>query len=296
MERRSFVNAAASAAAFWFSGGRLGAAARLPIKKGILLGMLPKELSVEERFRMAREAGFDEMECPTVRDMAEAQEILDASRTTGLRVHSVMNSDHWKYPLSSGDPAEVSRSVECMEASLRNARLWGADTVLLVPAVVNPETSYSEAYRRSQKEIRKLLPLAKELGVVIAVENVWNKFLLSPLEFARYVDEFESPWLHAYFDVGNVVLFGYPQDWIRTLGKRIVKVHFKDFLFRRDADSGQRIAEFVALREGEVDWPAVYTALKETGFSDTATVEVKGGGQAEVSEIGRRVDLILSGA
>ncbi len=289
MSRRTFLGAAA---ALPFPGA---AAARLPIKKGVLLGMLPKELTHLERFRLAREVGFEEMECPTIRDPAEAEAIKDAAKATGVRVHSVMNSDHWQYPLSSADPAVVARSVDCMQVSLRNARLWGADTVLLVPAVVNPETRYAEAWKRSQKEIRKLIPLAKELKVVIAVENVWNKFLLSPLEFARYVDEFDSPWVRAYFDVGNVVLFGYPQDWIRTLRERIVKLHLKDFRFGRDPKTRQRAAEFVPLREGEIDWKQIYSALSEIGYRGTATVEVRGGGREVLQEISRRVDLILTG-
>jgi len=207
-----------------------------------------------------------------------------------------MNSDHWQYPLSSSDPAVVARSVDCMEVSLRNARFWGADTVLLVPAVVNEQTSYAEAWERSQKQIRKLIPLAREAKVVIAVEDVWNKFLLSPLEFARYVDEFDSPWVRAYFDVGNIVLYGYPQDWIRTLGKRIVKLHFKDFRFQADKATGRRYAEFVPLREGDIDWKAVHRALSDIGYRGTATVEVRGGDRAVLEEISRRVDLILSGA
>jgi hexulose-6-phosphate isomerase len=132
--------------------------------------------------------------------------------------------------------------------------------------------------------------MAEDLKVVIAVEEVWNKFLLSPLEFARYVDEFKSPWVKAYFDVGNVVLYGYPQDWIRTLGKRIVKLHLKDFKFEK------RVAQFVPLREGEVDWKEIYKALGEIGFKGSATVELPGGDEAYLQEVSRRVDLILTGA
>lgn len=274
---------------------RLAGSQRLPIRKGILLGMLPKDLSYEERFRLAKEVGFEQMECPTIKDPAEAEAIREASLKTGVPIHSVMNSDHWKFPLSSPDPSVVEQSLECMRISLQNAKLWGADAVLLVPAVVNEQIRYAEAWERSQKHIRTLLPLAEKLQVVIAVENVWNRFLLSPLEFARYVDEFNSPWLKAYFDVGNVVLFGYPQDWIRTLGRRIVKIHLKDFRFRR-APGGGRLAEFVPLREGDIDWKEVHRALAEVGYRGTATVEVEGGGREVLAEISRRVDLILEGA
>jgi hexulose-6-phosphate isomerase len=186
--------------------------------------------------------------------------------------------------------------MEGMETSLRNAHLWGSDTVLLVPAVVNAQTSYQDAWTRSQQQIRKLIPLAEKLKVVIAVEEVWNKFLLSPLEFARYVDDFKTPWVRAYFDVGNVVINGYPQDWIRTLGARIVKLHFKDFQFKTDPQTRKRIAEFVPLREGEIDWREIHKALAEISFKGSATVELPGGDEAYLKEVSRRVDLILSGA
>ena len=175
-----------------------------------------------------------------------------------MRIHSVMNMDHWRLPLSSSDPDVVARSVQGMETSLRNAALWGADTVLLVPAVVDAATPYRDAYQRSQRVIReRLLPMARDLKVVIAVEEVWNKFLLSPMEFARYVDELDSPWLKAYFDVGNVVIHAFPQDWIRTLGPRIVKVHLKDFNF--DRPNGR--FTWKAIGEGDIDWLEVRRAL-----------------------------------
>jgi hexulose-6-phosphate isomerase len=207
-----------------------------------------------------------------------------------MHIHSVMNSAHWKFPLNSTDPQVVAASMKGMETSLRNAKLWGAQTVLLVPAVMSAQTSYRDSWTRSQAQIRKLIPMAQEYKVVIAVEDVWNKFLLSPKEFAEYVDEFKSPWVKAYFDVGNIVLYGYPQDWIRTLGKRIDKLHFKDFRFQK------RQAEFVPLREGDIDWKEIYKALVEIGYKGTATVEVQGGDKAAIAEISRRVDLILTGA
>ena len=164
-----------------------------------------------------------------------------------------------------------------------------------MPAVVNAQISYQDAWTRSQREIRKLIPLAKELGVVIAVEEVWNKFLLSPLEFARYVDEFDSPWVRAYFDVGNVVLYGYPQDWIRTLGKRIAKVHLKDFTFKEDPTIRKRAASWVNLRDGEIDWKAIHAALAAIGYSGTVTVELAGGDGPYLKDVAHRVDQILEG-
>jgi len=285
MDRRTFL--AASAAALGTRG--VAQAARLPIRKGIYVSMLPRSLSYAERFKLAREVGFEEVECGTVTEAGQAEEIRAAAQTAGLRIHSVMNQAHWKFPLSSSDPKVIAESLKGMETSLENAHLWGADTVLLVPAVVSPQTRYADAWTRSQQHIRKLIPLAEKLKVIIGLENVWNKFLLSPLEFARYVDEFASPWVRAYLDVGNMVLFGYPQDWIRTLGKRIVKLHLKDFRFKK------MVAEFVPLREGDIDWVEVHKALAEIGYSGTATVELPGGDEAYLREVSRRVDLILEG-
>jgi hexulose-6-phosphate isomerase len=190
----------------------------------------------------------------------------------------------------------VQKSLDGAKISIQNAHLWGADTVLLVPAVVNAQTSYADAYTRSQAAIRKLLPLAEEHRIILAIEEVWNKFLLSPLEFARYVDEFKSPWIRAYFDVGNVVLYGYPQDWIRVLGKRIVKLHIKDFSFRRDPVSKKLVASWVNLRDGDIDWKAIYQALADIGYRGTATVELEGGDAAYLRDVNTRFETILRGA
>src|SRR6266481_3464474 len=266
MTRRTFVATSTAALA--------AASARLPIKKAVLLSMLPRSMSMLDRFKLAVECGFEQIECPTTEDPAQAEEIKRAAEGSGLRIHSVMNQAHWKYPLSSADPEVVATSVKGMETSLRNAHFWGADMVLLAPAVVD----------------RRVIPLAKELNVIIAVEEVWNKFVLSPLEFASYVDSFKSPTIRAYFYVGNVAISGYPQDWIRTLGPRIAKLHIKDFKFAK------REAEFVPLREGEIDWLEVYKALGEIGYKGSATVELPGGDKDYLREVSRRFDLILSGA
>jgi hexulose-6-phosphate isomerase len=252
--------------------------------------MLPTSLSVADRFQLARDCGFEAMECPTTPDPSKAEEILSASKAAGLPIHSVMNAEHWRSPLSSADRAVVEKSLEGMRTSLGNARFWGADTVLLVPAVVNPETSYADAWTRSQREIRKLIPLAAELKVIIGIEEVWNKFLLSPLEFARYIDEFNSPWIRAYFDIGNVAIQAYPHDWIRTLGKRIVKLHFKDFVFAKSE------AKWTPLLEGAIDFKAIHAALTDIGYKGDATVELSGGDATYLKEVNARFEKILSGA
>jgi hexulose-6-phosphate isomerase len=263
--------------------------ATLAIKKGLVFTMLPATLSVSDRFKLARDAGFDAVQAPTEPDQPKAEVMKKAADAAGVRIDSVMNRDHWKYPLSSSDPAVVEKSQSGMRTSLHNAKLWGADTVLLVPAVVNPQTSYRDAWTRSQTEIRKLLPLAEELKIVIAIEEVWNKFLLSPLEMAKYIGEFQSPWIKAWFDVGNVMLYGYPQDWIRTLGKSIVDVHLKDFKRKEDGYA------WVNLGDGDVDWPAVREAFAQISYSGSAIVELESGDEAYLRDVSRRVDRLLLG-
>ncbi len=291
IDRRGFLESAAALGAVAALRPRTAAAAG-GMKKAVYISMLPKELSYLDRFQMAKAAGFEGIEIGTIGDAAEAQAIKEAAGKASLTIHSVMNADHWKYPLSSADPEVVAKSVAGMETSLRNARLWGCDSVLLVPAVVNPETSYQDAWTRSQRVVKeRILPLAQELKVVIGMEEVWNKFLLSPLEMARYVDEFASPYVKAYFDVGNMLFYGYPQDWVRTLGKRIHRVHIKDFKLER----GKGQFSWTNLGEGDVDWPEVRKALGETGYDGWVTTEIGGGDAAYLKDVVARFDRFLAG-
>ncbi len=291
IDRRGFLESATALAAVAALRPRPAAAAG-GMKKALYVSMLPKELGYRERFQMARDVGFEGVEVGTVADPKVAEEIKDAAAKTGLAIHSVMNADHWKYPLSSADPAVVAKSVAGMETSLRNAKLWGADSVLLVPAVVNPETSYKDAWARSQKVVKeRILPLATELKVVIGMEEVWNKFLLSPLEMARYVDEFASPWVRAYLDVGNMLFYGFPQDWIRTLGPRISRVHVKDFQLNRKESK----YAWKNLGEGDVDWPEVRKALAEVNYNGWITTEINGGDAAYLKDVVGRLDKFFAG-
>lgn len=290
--RRSFIESATILASLSSLVGKLAAATGGSPKKAVLITMLPREMSYLDRFKLALDVGFQGIEMRTITDSKEAHEIREASAKSGLRIHSVMNMAHWDAPLSSDDPEVVNKSVAGMETSLRNAKLWGADAVLLVPAVVNPKTSYKDAYTRSQKVIReRILPLATELKVIVAVEEVWNKFLLSPLEFAKYVDEFASPWVRAYCDVGNMVFYGYPQDWIRTLGSRIVKIHLKDFLL----DRREGKFHWKNIGEGDIDWVEVRKALNEIGYEGYMTTEISAGDAAYLKDVVARLDRFLAG-
>jgi L-ribulose-5-phosphate 3-epimerase len=298
--RREFLKASMAAAAVVGVPGATRAPAEEPAPlskakfiKGLVWGMLPSDLTFADRFKMAADAGFECVETYTTPDEGDAEKIKKAAESTGIKIHSVMNQAHWQNPLSSADPAVVAKSMEGMRTSLRNAKFWGADAVLLVPAVVDANTSYRDAWTRSQKQIRELIPMAQDLGIIIAVEEVWNKFLLSPLEMATYIDEFKSPWVRSYFDVGNVVLYGYPQDWIRTLGKRIAKVHLKDFRRKRDG------YEWVNLGEGDIDWPEVRRAFDEIGYSGTACLEIADGPfmreKNYLSDTSKRFDRLVLG-
>lgn len=248
--------------------------------------MLPKELKDAEKFALAKKCGFAGIELNgPIEDLAAAKEMGALAKQAGVPIHGVVNG--WGGPLSDPKPENVAKGLASMETSLKCAQAVGADAVLLVPAVVSEEVGYGEAWERSQKNVRKLLPLAKELQVTIAVENVWNKFLLSPLEFAQYVDQFDNPWLKAYIDVGNMIQFGFAQDWLRTVGKRIVKIHLKDFK-RKDN-------KFTAsLLEGDVNWPQVRRALDEIGYHGYLTTELNGGDEAYLTDLAQRIDKIIA--
>jgi L-ribulose-5-phosphate 3-epimerase len=282
--RRDFLKTSLAAAGF---AGVALREAPPAIKKGLVFDMVPSNLSYSDRFKLVRDSGFEVVQALTEPDERKAEEMKQAADAANIRIDSVMNVDHWEYPLSSSDPAVVAKSLDGMRTSLRNARLWGSDVVLLVPAVVNPQTSYRDAWTRSQAQIKKLIPLAEELKVVIGIEEVWNKFLLSPLEMVQYISEFRSPWVQAWFDVGNVVLYGYPQDWIQTLGKRIVKVHLKDF---KRKEGGY---DWVNLGDGDVNWAAVRQAFADIGYAGSVIAELEGGDGAYLRDVSSRIDRLL---
>ena len=235
-----------------------------PWKKAYMYGGLKKGM-VLAQFEFLKEAGFEGVELISPNNI-DASEIVAARDKTGLIIHGVSGARHWQDPLSSPDPAVVARGLAAIRQEFLDCKAYGGTTVLVVPAVVTKEVSYRDAYKRSQDNIRKLLPDAERSGIKIAIEEVWNKFLLSPVEFARYIDEFDSPWVGAYFDVGNVVEYGYPQEWIHELGKRILKIHIKEYAKPKRFD--------YALGEGEIDWSAVRQALLDVGYRGWISAEV----------------------
>ncbi len=164
----------------------------------------------------------------------------------------------------------------------------------LFPGRVTEAVSYDECWNRSVEEIKKAIPTAEKLKVKIAIENVWNNFLLSPMEAVRYIDQFQSPFVGAYFDCGNILAYGWPEQWIKILGKRIAKVHIKEYS-RKIADTEGKSAGFkVKLREGDVNWSAVMKALDETGYQGWTGIEMPGGDTPEgLKDLCDRLKLIL---
>ena len=262
-----------------------GAGAGRPLK-ALQAGMLPKNLLDDQKLALAKKCGFEGIELgEPIQDLKIAKEMGAQAKQAGVPIHSIVNGG-WNAPLSDPKPEVTAKGIAGMETSLRCAKACGADVVLLVPGIVTETVGYAEAWDRSQKNIRKLLPLAKELQVTIAVENVWNKFLLSPVEFAKYVDQFDDPWLKAYVDVGNMILFGFAQDWVRTVGKRIVRIHLKDF--KREG------YKWTNLLDGDVNWPQVRAALAEIGFTSYMTPELGGGDEAYLTDLAQRIDRIIA--
>lgn len=296
MNRRQFAKNTTMAGALLASSGLPGFSSLITppvrtLKKGIMWGNLRVGKTILERFQAAKQAGFDGVE---VDSHLNREEVLKAMDSTGLAVSSVCDSLHWKLLLSSPDPKVREDGVEALKVALEDAKTFGTDAVLLVPGRVTDTVGYDECWDRSSEGIKKALPVAEKLKVKIAVENVWNSFLLSPLEAARYIDQFKSQYVGAYFDIGNILAFGWPEQWIRILGKRIARIHIKEFS-RKLADSEGRSKGFnVKLREGDVNWTAVMKALDETGYLGWANVEMGGGDTPEgLKDLCDRTKLIL---
>lgn len=292
IDRRTVIGAGAAALAAAVSGTASAKGPAAPPqasqrpKKSVMFDMLPGGMELDARFRLARDIGFAAVEAPPIATEAEAAAMRRGAEAAGLRIQSVIYGG-WDAPLSSPDPAVVRRGIDHASHALQSARWMGADDILLVPGIVTATTRYKDCWERTQRNVRALLPTAENLGVMICIEEVWNDFLLSPLEFARYIDDFRHPLVHSYFDVGNVVAWGWPQDWIRTLGHRIRKVHLKDY--KRDTH------QFVNLGDGDVDWPEVRKAFSEVGYTGFMNTELPGGNEAYLRDVSRRVDRLLLG-
>jgi hexulose-6-phosphate isomerase len=248
--------------------------------------------SVLEKFKAIKEAGFEGVEPMSHMNQ---DEVVKALEETGLKAASVCCNTHWNKPVSDPNPAVREEGLNGLKQALRDAKHYGASSVLFVAAVVNKEVAYADAYKRSQEEIRKAIPSAEELGVKIAIENVWNHFLLSPLEAARYVDEFNSPWVGWHFDVGNVITYGWPEQWIHVLGKRIQKLHIKEFSREKANKEGLWKGFDVPFLKGDNNWPAVMEALDAIGFEGWGIAEQSGADNAEgLKKLSEEMDRIFA--
>lgn len=268
------------------------------LRKAVMIGMIGEGATVADKFAIARDCGFAgiEIDSPTSIPM---DEIIAAAGKTGVVPHGAVNSAHWAHPLNHPAPATAAKGAAALETCLRDAAKVGASSILLVPGVVNGDLAYDQCWANSIAAITKALPLAAELKVVIAVENVWNGFLLSPMEAAAYVDHFKSPWLAFHFDIGNVINFGYPDQWIRILGRRIAKIHINDFSRSKRDKEGLWKGFDVELGNGDARWAQTMAALDAVGYSTDpagrwATAEVRGGDRKRLQQISTQMDALFA--
>ena len=273
-----------------------------------LPGGLTGELDPLEAIRMARENGYEALELcvsqdgPFGLDLSEARgrEIRAEAEAQGIALPSIASGLYWSRSLGDADAGARAQAEEDLRAMIRIASWIGARTLLIIPGAVDvfflPERAaqpHDEVLRNAEAGLRAVLPFAEEQGVRLGIENVWNRLFLTATELRDFIDRIGSPMLGSYFDVGNALPFGYPEDWIRTLGHRIVGVHFKDF--RRAVGT---VEGFVDLLEGDADWPAVIAALNETGYDGPVAAELipayRHYPMVRVANASRAMDAILS--
>ncbi|MFO0800798.1 MAG: sugar phosphate isomerase/epimerase family protein [Gemmataceae bacterium] len=254
------------------------------LRKAVKYGMIQHRGSHKDRLDLARRCGFAgvEIDSPGTQDL---DALVAASKETGVVIHGVVDSVHWRDTLSHPDEAVRARGLTALSGALEDARKVGATTVLLVPGVVNKDVTVEQCWDRSTAEVRKALPLAEKLGVKIAIEVVWNNFITTPDQLIRYVDQFRSESVAAYFDCSNMIKYGVaPAEWIRRLGRRMVKFDFKGY---------SNAKQWVPIGEGDEDWPEILKALAEVGYDGWATAEVGGGGEEVLRRISAQMDRVL---
>lgn len=255
------------------------------IFKSVKWQMVQTEGSVLEKFELCKELGYDGMELISPAEF-QSEEVIAASKKTGMPIHGLVDMKHWQVRLSSPDLATREEGRQFLEQGIRDANAFGGDTVLLVPGKVSGSNeTHDDVWNRSIEQIQKVLPLASRLGVRVLIENVWNGFCETPEQLRDYLDEINSPWVGAYFDIGNVRKFGPSEDWIRVLGNRIVKLDVKDW----GKDNG-----FCKIGDGDVNWVAVREALAEIKYNGWCTAEVEGGGPERLADIAARMNRVLA--
>lgn len=266
----------------------------LKLKKGVSFYMIEEDLSLVDKCKLAKDLGFDGVEFNSPVDFS-VDELLNAREKSGIEIPSVVNKDHWSKPLSDPDPSVRQFIIDSVAKSLEEVMALGGDTVLVVPGVVNEKVSYAVAYRNALDSVRKLIPHVEKTGMKIGLENVWNNFILSPVEAARFVDEVDHPLIGWYFDIGNILRYGWPEHWIEVLNKRIVKLHAKEFSREKMNNEGLRAGFDVDLLTGDNNWPVVMQALRDIDYQGGwLTVELGAGDRDYLQKVSGQVDAILS--
>jgi L-ribulose-5-phosphate 3-epimerase len=285
MNRRDFLHASAASALLLGASSSFAAQAKKPkLKKAVKYAMIRQGKSVKEKFELVKQLGFlgVEIDSPGAPDLKEANAAQEA---TGIKIHGVIDSVHWRDTLSNPLEQIREKGLAALKQALEDAAAVKADTVLLVPGVVNKDVTYEQCWERSGAEIKKALPLAEKLGVKIAIEVVWNNFITKVEQLIEYVDSFKSASIGAYFDCSNMIKYGVPPaEWIRKLGKRMLKFDFKGY---------SKTKQWVPIGEGDEDWPEIVKALGEIGYDGWATAEVSGGGEKELKDVADRMNKVL---
>ncbi|MDZ4288333.1 MAG: sugar phosphate isomerase/epimerase family protein [Prosthecobacter sp.] len=296
--RRSFLRTAAQVTALASTGTLFSQsaapapAAKRQLRKAIMGGTLGIKGTLIEKYTAAKTAGYEGVEPAAGMNQ---QEVLDALGASGLKAASVCCHTHWKQTLTHNDEKVREEGLQGVLTTLRDAKAYGTDSILVVPGVVDADTPYHLAWERSITQIKKAVPLAKELGVKISIENVWNNFILSPLEAMRFLDEVGDPIVGWHFDIGNVLRYGWPEQWITVLGKRINRIHVKEYSTKKMKDEGVWKGFDTALTEGDNNWPAIMKALDEVGYTGWAISEQRGGiNPGGLKDLTDRIDKIFA--
>ncbi len=274
-----------------------GQSPKRTLKAAVMYGMIGEGTTPLEKFQVIKDCGFEGVEIDAPSNISN-ESLLAAAAKTGITMHGVVHSGHWKYPLNSPGAKVRAQGLAMLEQALRDAKALGASSVLLVPAVVTAKQPYDQAWEYSSQAITTALKTAEECNIQIAIENVWNNFLLSPLEAARFVDSFKSPLVKWHFDIGNCINAGFPDQWIKILGPRIVKIHIKDYSRKIRDDQGLWKGFNAELGSGDAGWPEVMKELDSIGYSTNpvgnwATAEVPGGDSARLKVIREQMEKIF---
>lgn len=264
-----------------------------PLGKGIMYATIGVKGSVLEKLQAVKNAGFTGVEL--MGGMAQ-DEVAAALEKTGLKAASVCGHLHWAKPLSSPNPEVRKVGLEGVIQTLRDAKRYGATSILIVPGVARDGATYDECWSRTIAELRKAIPVAEETGVTIAIENVWNDFITKEDEAARYLDEINHPLVQWHFDIGNIIWYGDPIAWINKLGKRISRLHIKEYSRDLAMKHGDKWKGFNAkFLEGANNWPGIMKALDAVGYSSWAITEQGGGGTPEgLKDLSDRLSKIIA--